>query len=111
MPSELQSFVSNAFSAARTTIGGESISIGSGASITAVLSEITSSNDYDNTGFIPSTQFQAVVDSDEFATAYPLEPKNYTGKKVTARGILFRLKEIVSGTSFTTIRLETITKA
>ena len=111
MPSELQNFVSNAFSDARSTIGGESLVIGTGATLSAVLSEITSADTYSNTGFIPSALFQAVVDSDEFTTAYPLESKNYVGKKVTARGIVFRLTEVMNGASFVTIKLESITKS
>jgi len=111
VPSDLQNFVSNAFSAARSTIGGESLAISSGATISAVLSEITSADTYGNTGFIPSALFQAVVDSEEFVTAYPLESKSYVGKKVTARGILFRLTEVTSGASFVMLKLETITKS
>jgi len=111
VPSDLQNFVSNAFSAARSTIGGESLAISSGATISAVLSEVTSADTYGNTGFIPSALFQAVVDSNEFTTAYPLESKSYVGKKVLARGIFFRLTEITSGASFVTLKLETITKS
>ena len=79
--------------------------------LSAVLSEITSADTYSNTGFIPSALFQAVVDSDEFTAAYPLESKNYVGKKVTARGIVFRLTEVMSGASFVTLKLESITKS
>lgn len=111
MASELQKFATSAFAASRTTIGGENLTIGGGVAVSAVLSEDTIEDEYDSVGFLPSSSFTAVVDSSEFATAYPLAVSTYKGKSVSARGKLFRLKQITSGASFVTLRLETITKA
>lgn len=107
----LSEFAKSAFSQARQSIGGEGLTIAGGASVSAVLSEIAESQSYEDTGFMPVTAFQAVVDTEEFTTAYTANQRSYVGKIATCRSRTFRVIEIVKGNSFTTIRLETTNRA
>ena len=109
--SALTEFTKKAFLSARTTIGGETITINGGASVSAVLNEIADSQSYEDTGFSPIASFQAVVESTEFTTAYTAAIKSYIGSSVSSRSRSFRLTDIVSGRSFITLKLESITRA
>jgi len=109
--SALTEFAKKAFLSARTTIGGESITINGGASVSAVLNEIGDSQSYEDAGFSPVTSFQAVIESTEFTTAYTANIRSYIGASVASRSRTFRLTDITSGRSFITLKLETISRA
>ena len=109
--SALTEFAKKAFLSARTTIGGETITINGGASVSAVLNEITDSQSYGDTGFSPIASFQAVVESTEFTTVYTASIKGYVGASVTSRSRSFRLTDIHSRHPFIILKLESITRA
>ena len=109
--SALTDFATKAFIAARATIGGESLSVNSGATVSAVLNEIADSQDYGNTGFTPITTFQAVVDAAEFVAIYTAGIRTYIGATITTRSRTFRLVDINAGRSFITLKLESISRA
>lgn len=109
--SALTEFAKKAFLTARNTIGGEPITINGGASVSAVLNEIADSQNHEDTGFSPIANFQAVVESSEFAAAYTAAIKSYVGSSVSSRSRKFRLTDIVAGRSFITLKLESITRA
>jgi hypothetical protein len=107
----LSDFAKSAFAAARQTIGGESLTIAGGAAVSVVLSEVSDSQTYEDTGFMPVASFQAVIDSVEFSAAYTASIRTYIGKIATCRSRQFRIVEIVNGRSFVTLRLETTNRA
>lgn len=109
--SALTDYAKASFRSARSTIGGESISLNGGASVSAVLNEIADSQSHEDTGFAPLSTFQAVVDAQEFATAYTASIRSYIGASATARTRKFRVTDIESGRSFITIKLESIHRA
>lgn len=109
--STLTDFVTAAFQSARAVIGGEAISVNSGATVSAVLNEITDSQSYDDAGFSPISAFQAVVDTAEFVAIYTAGIRTYIGATVTTRSRSFRLVDITSGRTFTTLKLESISRA
>lgn len=93
------------FTQARAVIGGESLTIGDGSAVSAVLAEIEQSREFDDGGFDRSQSLDAVVPLSEWAASYPLADSAYLGKSATARSIAWRVDSISSGQSFVTVRL------
>jgi len=106
----LTDFATAAFQSARTVIGGETLSINGGATVSGVLNEIADSQSYGDTGFTPIATFQAVVDTAEFVAIYTSSIRTYIGATVTTRSRTFRLVDITSGRTFTTLKLESIAR-
>lgn len=105
MPSPLVKFSQSAFLQSRAVIGGESLSISGGATLSVVLNAVTDSRDFEAGGYEQDIEFEAVARADEFLTAYPLNPREYLGKLASARGRTFRVVRIASGQGFTRIEL------
>ena len=101
----LTDFASAAFQGARSVIGGETISIQGGTSLSAVLNEAASSRDYETGGFDAEETLRATVLTSEFAAAYTSASSAYLGKTCTARGKTYRVREISRGQNTTDIDL------
>ena len=91
MPSFLTKYARGCFKQARSTIGGESLTISGGTSLSCVLNDSVNSRDYEDAGFDRSTTLDAVISDDEFSAAYPAALNTYIGKIATARGESFRI--------------------
>ena len=98
-------FAKAAFTAARSVIGGESISIAGGTAVSCVLNEVSDSRGFETGGYEAEVELEAVADLTEFVDAYAATPPSYRGKTVTARGRTFRLDTIRTGQGFVTLRL------
>jgi hypothetical protein len=106
--SALTTFAKSGYASASATIGKELLVIDGSANVYGVMSADIISADYSNTGFMPTTSMSVVVDYDELKAAYP---SMAIGKRVTARGKIFRLKDIHKEPTLTILQLETVTKA
>jgi len=109
--SSLSTFAAKAFQSALSTIGGEVLTINGGEEISAVLNEITDSQSYGDTGFTPLASFQAVIAIATFQADYTSPIRSYLGATVETRDRKFRLTEIISGASFVTLKLESISRS
>lgn len=104
----LSTFAGTGFAAARSVIGGESLSIGGGTVLSAVLAGEDLSRDYEMGGFAESRTLLATVSATEFAAAYTAAASSYHGKIATARGQSWRVNEIKRGRDGSTHRIELI---
>lgn len=95
----VSAFATAAHSQAATTIGKESITIGS-SSILSVLNEIADSTDYSEGGFERIKLLSAVCLTSDLPTESILK------RAVTARGESFRVSAVSKGATFSTITLE-----
>lgn len=94
------------------TIGTESITVGNGSTVSAVMSEVTHGRQYGNVGFDAETTLDAVVFKTSWTAAgYTAAASTYIGKVATARGLDFRVESVSSGVSFVTLRLSAVEKA
>ncbi len=93
------------FLRSRSVIGGESVSVGGGAAVSAVLNEAEQSREFEDSGFDRSQSLDAVVLLTDWTTSYTSRDKDYLGKAATARGITWRVLAIRRGAGFITIRL------
>lgn len=106
--SQLTDFAKSAFSASKSIIGGESLTISNGPSISCVMNEVVTNRDYDSGGYDAETTFSAVTSIYEFESSYSDPTSNYQGKIANARGEQFRIETIEKGQSFVTIRMISI---
>lgn len=100
----LTDFASNAATSAFAIIGAEILTIGTN-SVSCIFNEANDSNEFDGAGYEKSKTLTAVLKTTSLPLGTLLE------KKVTARGINYRIKGIEKGGTFTSLMLETDTKA
>lgn len=101
----LTDFAATQFQRARTIIGGESLAIGGGTAVSAVLAEVSNGREYDD-GFDRSQTLDAVVAIADWDAAYTAAAATYLGKTATARGLTFRVAAIRKGQGFVTVSLK-----
>ena len=103
----LTDFTTAASSAAFGVIGAESITIGSGTAVEAILDEVTDAREFSEIGFEPSTGINAVIRKSAWTAAgYLSTGSTYVGKLATARSISFRVDSVSVGVSFVRITLK-----
>lgn len=102
--SMLSDFAASAASKAFPIIGQEDVTI-NGTAFKCVLNEAMDEEDFSEAGFEKMRNLTAVCKTSVLPAGVILK------KKATARGIDYRIKSISKGVSFTTITLETETKA
>lgn len=107
--SSLSAFAAAQFLRARTVIGGESLTIGGGTAVSAVMAEVGNGREYDD-GFDRSQSLTAVVSILDWSTSYASADSAYLGNAATARGLTFRVAAISKGASFVTISLQETSK-
>ena len=108
----LTDFMSTGSVDLQSAIGAEPLTIGGGTAVNAVLNEITSSKEFENTGFIPSAEFSAVVRRSAWiAAGYSTDGKTYAAKIATTRSLTFRVDSVSVGQAFVTVRLKEKEKA
>ena len=103
--SRLTDFAQSQFRVARAVIGGEALTIAGGTEISAVMSEVDRSRDYNGSGWDAIVALDAVVSASDWEAAYTAGDPTYFGKPATARGQTFRVGGIRHGAGFVTIRL------
>ena len=91
-------------------LGGESLTIGSGAAVNAVLNEISAGREFSGIGMDNSVTLSAVVRLVDWQAAYPLSASSYVGKKASARSTLFRVANVKIGAAFVTVTLEDLSE-
>jgi len=102
--SMLSDFAASMSGKAFPIIGQEDVTIG-GTAFKCVLNEAMDDEDFSEAGFEKIKTLTAVCKTSVLPAGVILK------KKATARGIEYRVKSISKGVSFTTITLETETKA
>lgn len=107
----LTSFISAASLKASSVIGAESITIGGGTAVNAVLSEVVSGSEYQDAGFDPSSTLDAVIRRADWIVAYALDGRTYRKKACVARGQSFRIDSVEIGQAFVKLRLTAIEKS
>lgn len=107
--SSLTDFAAAQFQRARAVIGGESLTIGGGTAVSAVLAEVSHGREYDD-GFDRGLMLDAVVAIADWSAAYTAAASSYLGKTATARGLTFRVAGIRKGQSFVTVSLKETSK-
>ena len=107
--SSLTYFAAAQFLKARTVIGGESLTVGGGTAVSAVMAEVSNGREYDD-GFDRAQSLDAVVSILDWSTNYTAADSTYLGNKATARGLTFRVASIRKGQSFVTLSLQEIRK-
>jgi hypothetical protein len=100
----LTDFATNAATSAFSVIGAETLTIGA-STVSCIFNEANDSNEFDGEGFEKTKTLSAVFKTSLLPSGTLLE------KKATARGIVYRIKGIEKGGTFTTLRLETDTRA
>lgn len=103
--SHLTDFAAAAFAKARTTIGGEAVTIAGGSAVSCVLNSVSDSRGFESGGYEAEVELEAVADVTEFQAAYADTPPSYRGKTATARGRTFRIDTVRTGQGFVRLRL------
>lgn len=99
-------FAKGAFAKAKDAIGGEDLSIDGGATVSAVLAEVTTDRDYEGGGFADEgTRLRAVVSLTDWSAEYAAAAETYLGKTATARGLTFTVESIETGVVFVQVEL------
>lgn len=106
--SALTNFIAAASAQAASVIGSEPITIGTGPSVHAVLSEVVDSREFSEIGMDKVQSLVAVIRSSDWLTGYAYTGAAYVGQAATARGQSFRVREVSLGRGFVRIRLENI---
>jgi hypothetical protein len=105
MESILTRYARGGFSQARSIIGGESLTISGGPSVSCVLNESADNREYEDAGFDRSTTLDAVIRDDEFKAAYPNALSSYIGKVAETRGVNFRIMGTSTRPGITVLQL------
>lgn len=108
----LSDFVTAASPRATAVIGTEALTIGGGAVVDSVMSEIASGRQFMDAGFDPETSLSVVCSKAKWlAAGYAGAGISYVGKLATARGLTFRVQTVKIGAFFVEIALSTKEKA
>jgi len=106
--SQVTDFCKSASSLAAAMLGAETLSIGGGPNIDAVLAETSSGREFSGIGMDNQTTLSAVVRLADWVPSYPLVGTAYVGMRGRARGQLFRVGGVKIGAAFVTIMLEDV---
>jgi hypothetical protein len=103
----LTAFMASAAVKAESIIGAETLTIGGGTAVNAVLNEVTSSKDFTETGFSPGVEFSAVIRRAAWiAAGYSVAGAQYVTKSAVARSLTFRVDSVSVGQSFVRVGLK-----
>jgi hypothetical protein len=102
----LTAFCAAASASAGAIIGFESLTIGTGAAVNAVISELVTGATMIDIGDDKAQTLEAVVRKSDWITSYAATGTSYIGKTATARGLRLRVASVSIGAGFVRLTLE-----
>ena len=108
----LSDFVANVAPQAITTIGAESVTVGGGSAVGAILNEVSNGSTFGEVGFDGDSALTALVSrADWIVAGYSATGSTYVKKTATARGLTFRVDRVEIGAHFVKLTLSEPTRA
>jgi hypothetical protein len=101
----LTAFCSAASGSAGAIIGFESLTIGAGAAVNSIMSEVSEGSQYEATGYAPESSLECVVRRADWDVSYSADGRQYRKSTATARGKTWSIARIVVGAAFVTVSL------